>query len=67
MLWIGLCINQTDLMERTLQVALMGDIFAKADSVCVWLGESDPDLHRDYQVISSISDRYEQVLDGTGG
>jgi hypothetical protein len=35
MLWIDfLCINQTDLMKRTLQVALIGDIFAKADSVC---------------------------------
>lgn len=68
MLWIDLlCINQTDLKERTLQVALMGDIFAKADSVCVWLGESDSDLHRDYQVIGSVSDHYQQVLDGTGG
>lgn len=41
---------------------LMGDVFAKADSVCVWLGESDHDLHKDCQVIDSISDNYEQIL-----
>ncbi|KAE9372520.1 HET-domain-containing protein [Stipitochalara longipes BDJ] len=67
MLWIDLlCINQTDVQERTLQVALMGDIFASADSVCVWLGESDANVHQDCQVIQSISDQYEQALDGIG-
>jgi hypothetical protein len=65
MLWIDLlCINQTDMRERTLQVELMGDIFAKAESVCVWLGESNHDLHKDWQVIGSISDNYEQILGG---
>jgi hypothetical protein len=66
MLWIDLlCINQTDMRERTLQVALMGDIFAKADSVCVWLGESNHDLHKDWQVIGSISEKYQQILSGS--
>ncbi|PMD57636.1 HET-domain-containing protein [Hyaloscypha bicolor E] len=68
MLWIDLlCINQTNIKERTVQVALMGDIFTSADSVCVWLGESNPDLHKDCQVIRSISDLYERPLGGSGG
>ncbi|KAG9227953.1 heterokaryon incompatibility protein-domain-containing protein [Amylocarpus encephaloides] len=66
-LWIDLlCINQTDMKERTSQVALMGEIFASAETVCVWLGDSDPDGHRDCQVIRSISDQYDQTLGGLG-
>jgi len=65
--WIDLlCINQTDVQERTLQVALMGDIFASADSVCVWLGESDDIVHQDCQVIQYISDQYQHALAGNG-
>jgi hypothetical protein len=62
MLWVDLlCINQTDVQERTLQVALMGDIFASADSVCVWLGDSDANVHQDCHVIQSISEQYRQA------
>ncbi|KAH7072421.1 heterokaryon incompatibility protein-domain-containing protein [Paraphoma chrysanthemicola] len=40
MLWVdALCINQSNNGERSHQVQLMGDIFAKADSVTAWLGE----------------------------
>ena len=66
-LWIDLlCINQTDVQERTLQVALMGDIFASADSVCVWLGESDDLVHQDCQAIQTISDHYHLEIAGNG-
>lgn len=47
-LWAdAVCINQTDVAERSSQVELMGDIFAKATRVLVWLGDplesgSDP-------------------------
>lgn len=38
-LWAdAVCINQSDLEERSAQVAVMGDIFAQADRVLVWLG-----------------------------
>jgi hypothetical protein len=41
-LWIdALCIDQTDLAERSAQVQLMGTIFQKACGVIVWLGWSD--------------------------
>ncbi|KAH8659213.1 heterokaryon incompatibility protein-domain-containing protein [Tricladium varicosporioides] len=38
-LWIdALCINQSDQKERTQQIQVMGLIYRKATSVCVWLG-----------------------------
>ena len=40
--WIdAICINQEDLAERSAQVQIMGDIYAKAIGVAVWLGEHD--------------------------
>jgi len=39
-LWIdAICINQGDLEERSSQVQLMRDVYRKARSVVVWLGE----------------------------
>jgi hypothetical protein len=41
-IWIdALCINQTDLDERSYQVGLMQEIYCNAESVVAWLGESD--------------------------
>lgn len=67
-LWIDLlCINQTDLKERTFQVAMMGAIFASAEAVGVWLGESDPEVRQDCEVMRFISNRYDHVLGPHGG
>lgn len=39
-LWVdAVCINQNDLDERARQVSVMGDIYARASEVLVWLGE----------------------------
>src|SRR3569833_2353661 len=44
MLWIDyICINQYDIEERNRQVAKMGDIYACAVAVLIWLGEATPD------------------------
>jgi len=41
LLWIdALCINQADHEERSYQVSVMAEIYAQANSVCVWLGYS---------------------------
>ena len=46
-LWIdALCIDQSNLLERNHQVALMGTIYAKAEKVLVWLGPGTNDLCR---------------------
>lgn len=40
--WIdALCINQNDIEERNEQVAIIGHIYANAETVVVWLGEED--------------------------
>ena len=39
-LWTdSICINQSDLQERSQQVRLMGQIYRKASTVLIWLGE----------------------------
>jgi hypothetical protein len=39
--WIDyLCINQDDLIEKAVQIPRMKNIFSKASTVIVWLGES---------------------------
>lgn len=45
--WIdAICINQNSIPERSAQVKIMGDIYAKARTVLVWLGPEDS-LSRD--------------------
>ncbi|KAK9424456.1 putative Heterokaryon incompatibility domain-containing protein [Seiridium unicorne] len=42
LMWIdAICINQRDETEKLHQIKLMGDIFSKATSVCLWLGKGD--------------------------
>lgn len=42
MLWIdAICIDQTSDLERGHQVKLMGDVYSKAKSVAIWMGETD--------------------------
>lgn len=43
--WIdAICIDQDNLEEKGVQVALMGDIYSKASDVIVWLGSKTTDL-----------------------
>jgi hypothetical protein len=45
--WIdAIYINQLDLLEKQRQVAQMGKIYRKANSVVCWLGEPDPHMER---------------------
>ena len=55
--WIDLlCINQRDTNERSRQVAMMGEIYASAQSVSIWLGELDEIIHteEDLEVYQSM-------------
>ncbi|KAI1641205.1 heterokaryon incompatibility protein-domain-containing protein [Biscogniauxia mediterranea] len=43
LLWVdAICIDQTDIAERSTQVRMMGPIYHKALGVLIWLGEADP-------------------------
>lgn len=59
-LWAdGICIDQSNLDERSDQVRLMGQIYTNAKPVLVWLGEGDPetrDLLRKALVVGRLSD-----------
>jgi len=35
----AICINQNNMMEKTEQVRMMGDIYSRANIVIIWLGE----------------------------
>ena len=54
-LWIdAICINQNDNDELNAQVSIMADVYSKATSVCVWLGEASPDSNLALNFISRI-------------
>ncbi|KAF2657713.1 hypothetical protein K491DRAFT_556934, partial [Lophiostoma macrostomum CBS 122681] len=46
-IWVdALCINQKNLHEKTHQVRLMGEIYSRAQTVYIWLGQSSPESDR---------------------
>lgn len=42
----ALCINQQSMLEKTAQLAMLRDIYAKADRIIIWLGELDESSKR---------------------
>ena len=65
LLWAdAICINQDSNQEKTCQVRLMRDIFAKADRVIVWIGKERPDDYAAFQLAKKLynncnGDRYD--------
>jgi hypothetical protein len=54
-LWMdSVCIDQQNIKEKSSQVALMGEIFAKATRVVVWLGEEDSNTECAYRIIELL-------------
>jgi hypothetical protein len=59
--WIdALCINQSDLEEKSNQVRLMGDIYSSARLVVAWLGEPADDSDRAMQFIATLYNEIEK-------
>ncbi|KAF4331915.1 heterokaryon incompatibility (het-6OR allele) [Fusarium beomiforme] len=55
--WVdALCINQSDLQERKLQVGIMDRIFGGASRVVVWLGKPCSKLELGLQVVERIAE-----------
>jgi len=55
-LWIdAICIDQSNLQERTKQVLLMRRIFEQATQVIVWLGPPSPGTQRVFQLLGSLA------------
>jgi hypothetical protein len=57
-LWVdSLCINQSDDVERTLQVQQMARIYQNAAKVAIWLGEADSTSHFAMNLVSDIESK----------
>ena len=55
-LWVDrVCIDQSNVLERTEQVRLMGTIYSKARLVVVWLGEEDSHTVPAFALMERIS------------
>lgn len=54
-LWIdSVCIDQTNIEEKSGQVALMGEIYKNADKVIVWLGEWDDKMRKAVEIVKDL-------------
>ncbi|KUI52702.1 Heterokaryon incompatibility protein 6, OR allele [Cytospora mali] len=54
-IWIDqLCINQGDIAEKNVQVALMDRIYAQAEEVVSWLGEKDGQIDAAIQLLERL-------------
>jgi hypothetical protein len=55
--WIdNLCIDQDNPLEKNHQVHLMRDIYQKANSILVWLGDAESKLFQPWQT-SQVGER----------
>ena len=69
--WVdAICINQTDLKEKSTQVSMMRDIYASAKCVLVWLGNGNLTQADELTLWSYLISPYNHnntALDGIGG
>jgi hypothetical protein len=55
--WVdAICIDQTNLREKTAQVSMMDEIYSEAESVCVWLGAGNPETGETFDFLRQILD-----------
>ena len=60
-LWVdALCINQLDINERNQHVQRMGEIYAKADRVLIWLGEY---IGCAYETLETLNALHQKIVD----
>jgi hypothetical protein len=56
-IWIDqVCINQKSIAERNEQVSRLGEIYAKAELVIAWLGESTPATDWIFSALCNVDD-----------
>ena len=54
-IWIdAICIDQKDDRDKERQIPLMGDIYSRATTVYIWLGEGSPDTDTAMGYISTV-------------
>jgi hypothetical protein len=70
-IWIdAICINQTDIDEKSKQVPRMADIYSMATRVVIWLGrntsEEEPVFARGFESRARLHELYVRDVAGTG-
>jgi hypothetical protein len=57
-IWIdGVCINQRDVAEKSVQVPMMGKIYSEAKKVIIWLGVGTPETAEAIKEIPTLAAR----------
>lgn len=60
--WIdALCIDQSNVAEKSVQIPLMGRIYTQADQVLVWLGSADRDEETAVEHMAAIASALEDM------
>ncbi|ETS74972.1 hypothetical protein PFICI_13456 [Pestalotiopsis fici W106-1] len=63
LLWIdGICINQADIDEKGVQVAMMGELYGACRGVIVWLGNKDEAAERAFRFMLDIGGAMENMV-----
>jgi hypothetical protein len=58
LLWTdSLCINQDSTEEKSHQVAIMGEIYSRADCVLIWIGPEKDESDKALDIMQHLSDR----------
>jgi hypothetical protein len=66
-IWIDfLCINQSDIEEKSWQVALMGNIYRRAQKVIAWLGSADDSSDAVMDYLNELGERADACDLGMG-
>jgi len=52
-----ICIDQRNEDEKSQQVAMMGEIYQRAEKVCAWIGEGDPRVACILDILTEYRDR----------
>lgn len=58
----ALCINQKDNKERAEQVALMAEVYSRAQKVVIWLGENYANVDPAFETIYTIAEKLMPVF-----
>jgi hypothetical protein len=65
-LWVdALCINQSNIDERSSQVLLMGDVYSQAETVLVWLGHRQAGIEEFHWATTEFLDLVQSPDDPT--
>jgi len=62
----ALCINQDDILERTHQVGLMGEIYSNSQETVIWLGEPAINEHDGHNFSKAFANPSRMIWNGDG-